>query len=243
VRLPVGTKQEKELAMRVLVIEDNLDIQSNIADFLEPEFVLDFAYNGDDGLNLALANDYDVIVLDLMLPKLDGLALCLAYKSDANLQAPILMLTARDTLEDKASGFAAGADDYLVKPFALRELKMRIEALARRPRVRANAIMSFEDLVLDEDQNAVACHSASEKLNNKEALILKLLMTAAPHSVPSSTISFKIWGEDPPSGGALRTHIYNLRKILSGLQSDLGCSVILETDRARGYRLTKQVSG
>jgi len=224
--------------VRVLVIEDSLDIQSNIADFLEPEFFLDFAYNGADGLNLALKNDYDVIVLDLMLPALDGLVLCRNYKSEAALQAPILMLTARDTLEDKAEGFAAGADDYLVKPFALRELKMRIEALAKRPRVRNTKRLSYGGLVLDQIQNTLTTETSSQKLNNKEALILKLLIKSAPDPVPSSTIEYEIWGDEPPSGGALRTHIYNLRKILIVLQSANPAKATIETDRAHGYRLT-----
>ena len=120
--------------MRLLIIEDNLDIQANIADYLENEFTLDFAYNGHQGLELALAQEYDVIVLDLVLPGRNGLDVCAEYKRQAMVQAPIIMLTARDTIDDKEAGFGVGADDYLVKPFSLRELKVRIEALARRPK-------------------------------------------------------------------------------------------------------------
>lgn len=226
--------------MRVLIIEDNLDIQSNIADFLEPEFVLDFAYNGDDGLNLARTNDYDVIVLDLNLPRRDGIEVCRVYKTEVALQAPILMLTARDTLDDKAEGFAAGADDYLTKPFALRELKMRIEALAKRPRVMNTIKLNYGGLVLEPSSHTLSANSSSQQLNKKETLILTLLLAAAPNPVPSSTISYKIWGEEPPNSGALRTHIYNLRQILADIQSGSDTAVEIETDRSHGYRLNIQ---
>lgn len=225
--------------MRVLVIEDNLDIQANIADYLEPEYLLDFAYNGEEGLKLACANDYDVIVLDLNLPRLDGIELCRRYKAEARLQAPILMLTARDTLDDKEDGFAAGADDYLTKPFALRELKMRIGALANRPRVLNALELRFGDLVLDPSGQTATIGDASRRLNNMEADILKWLIQEAPNPVPGSTISYRIWGEDPPASGALRTHIYNLRRILSELQRDGGPAIAIATDRERGYRLCR----
>lgn len=225
--------------MRVLVIEDNLDIQANIADYLEPEFLLDFAYNGEEGLKLACTNDYDVIVLDLNLPRLDGIELCRRYKAEARLQAPILMLTARDTLDDKEDGFAAGADDYLTKPFALRELKMRIGALASRPRVMNALELRFADLVLDPSSQTARVGQASRRLNNMEADILKWLIQEAPNPVPGSTISYRIWGDDPPASGALRTHIYNLRRLLSELQRDSDPVIEIATDRARGYRLSR----
>ncbi|GAA0465287.1 response regulator transcription factor [Parasphingorhabdus litoris] len=223
--------------MRVLVIEDNLDIQSNIADFLEPEFLLDFAYNGEEGLKLASKNDYDVIVLDLNLPKLDGVEVCRRYKDEAGLQAPILILTARDTLDDKEEGFTAGADDYLTKPFALRELKMRIDAMAKRPKVLNSTELHYGELVFDPHQQTLSGKVASRRLNNMEADILKWLIQEAPNPLLSSTITYRIWGDEPPVSGALRTHIYNLRRILSNVQSSASQVVRIETDRARGYRL------
>src|SRR5829696_5907025 len=107
--------------MRVLVVEDNQDLQANLAGFLEPDFTLDFASTGPEGLALALAHPYDVIVLDLTLPGMDGLEVCRALRQLAPRLVPVLMLTARDALDDKEEGFAAGADDYLVKPFSLKE--------------------------------------------------------------------------------------------------------------------------
>ncbi|WP_308910346.1 response regulator transcription factor [Pseudokordiimonas caeni] len=219
--------------MRILIVEDNLDIQANIAEYLEDSYSLDFAYSGDQGLSLALRNEYDVIVLDLMLPGRDGLDVCASYRRAAGLQAPIIMLTARDTIDDKEAGFDSGADDYLVKPFSLRELKMRIEALGRRPKVRRCAPQAFAGLSLDIEAFTVSAGGQAVVLHEKEAHILGLLLEAAPALVTSSTISYALWGDEPPESGALRTHIYNLRKALA----TLGMEAILQTRRGKGYAL------
>lgn len=219
--------------MRLLIVEDNLDIQANIADYLQHSFTLDFAYNGDQGLELALANEYDVIVLDLTLPGRDGLAVCEAYRRAAGMRAPIIMLTARDTMDDKEAGFAAGADDYLVKPFSLRELRMRIEALTRRPKVKVGGQLTYGSLSLD-SRAAVACvGEKSATLHDKECKILALLIEDAPQIVPTDSLSYALWGDEPPDSGALRTHIYNLRQALSRL----GLPTLLKTVRGRGYAL------
>lgn len=219
--------------MRILIVEDNLDIQANIADYLEDIYSLDFAYSGDQGLSLALENEYDVIVLDLMLPGRDGLDVCAEYRRGAGLQAPIIMLTARDTMDDKEAGFDAGADDYLVKPFSLRELKMRIEALARRPKARQSAVTAYADISFDSEALTVSANGQTVTLHEKEGRILGLLLSAAPQVVTSATISYALWGEEPPESGALRTHIYNLRKALA----TLGLEGMLQTRRGKGYAL------
>lgn len=219
--------------MRILIVEDNLDIQANIADYLEDSYSLDFAYSGDQGLSLALENEYDVIVLDLMLPGRDGLDVCAEYRRGAGLQAPIIMLTARDTMDDKEAGFDAGADDYLVKPFSLRELKMRIEALARRPKARHSAVTAYADISFDSEALTVSANGQTVTLHEKEGRILGLLLGAAPQVVTSATISYALWGEEPPESGALRTHIYNLRKALA----TLGLEGMLQTRRGKGYAL------
>lgn len=119
--------------IRALIVEDNRDICENIAAYLEKyAYVLDFAYDGMSAMHPALTNPFDVIVLDLMLPGMYGLSFCQKLRTDAGLGTPVLMLTARDTLDDKLKGFAAGADDYLVKPFALQELHARLQALYSR---------------------------------------------------------------------------------------------------------------
>lgn len=219
--------------MRILIVEDNLDIQANIADFLEKDFTLDFAYNGDQGLELALDNDYDVIVLDLMLPGRDGLEVCAAYRRTTGFKAPIIMLTARDTMDDKEAGFAAGADDYLVKPFSLRELKMRIEALARRPKSHGGSSLDFAGLSLDPSRGQLCSGNQKLVLHDKETRLLSVLIEAAPSIVSADRLRYALWGDEPPESGALRTHIYNLRKSLASL----GVPDCLKTVRGKGYAL------
>ena len=221
--------------MRVLIIEDNLDIQANIAEYLEDQYSLDFAYTGNQGLKLALDNDYDVIILDLMLPGIDGINLCKTLRQEAAFETPVLMLTARDTLDDKEIGFGAGADDYLVKPFSLRELRMRINALAKRPKAMNTKSLNYEDLTLS--MATLELSSASKTrvtLHRKEAIILNMLIEAAPDIVTNEALSYRLWGEDIPESGALRTHIYNLRQVLKRIPT---CCEI-KTMRANGYSLT-----
>jgi DNA-binding response OmpR family regulator len=220
--------------MRILIVEDNLDIQANIADYLDTDYSLDYAYTGDQGVNLALANDYDVIVLDVMLPGKDGIEVCQILRQELMFHTPILMLTARDTIDDKEAGFEAGADDYLVKPFALRELKMRIEALARRPKIKNSRVLAYGGLTLNVATLVIDSRHGSEVINKKEATILSLLIQAAEHTVTSETLCDRLWGEDLPESGVLRTHIYNLRKTLKKL--DVFCEI--KTERANGYRLS-----
>lgn len=219
--------------MRILIVEDNLDLQANIAEYLENDFNLDFAYSGPQGLELALTQEYDVIVLDLMLPGCDGLEVCARYRQEAEVQAPVLMLTARDTLDDKEAGFATGADDYLVKPFSLRELKMRLEALGRRPKMRVNQKLSFAGVELNQDGLSLTDKDNTYPIVEKERVIMKLLLDAAPNIVSTESISYALWKDEPPESGALRTHIYNLRKALG----DIGKDGLLKTMRGKGYAL------
>ncbi|MCY1022765.1 response regulator transcription factor [Pyxidicoccus sp. MSG2] len=219
--------------MRVLVVEDNRDLQANIARFLEPDFLLDFAGTGPEGLALALANPYDVIVLDLMLPGMSGLEVCERYRQAAPRLVPILMLTARDTLEDKEEGFQAGADDYLVKPFSLRELRWRLEALARRPVPPSGRKLTLGGLTLEPESGQTRWGGRAARLNRTEALILRLLMEAAPEAVPAATLAERLWGDEAPESSALRTHVYALRKALAGL----GLDDAITTRRNEGYLL------
>jgi len=219
--------------MRILIVEDNLDIQANIAEYMETDYSLDFAYNGEQGLELALENEYDVIVLDLMLPGRDGLDVCKIYRKTVGLQASIIMLTARDTIDDIEAGFEVGADDYLIKPFSLRELKVRIEALGRRPKARGGELLTHADLNFDLESFVLKKGDRSVTLLEKEAKILKLLMEAAPDIVTSDSISYTLWGEDPPMSGALRTHIYTLRKALMAIDANTA----VKTTRGKGYTL------
>src|ERR1043165_45237 len=138
--------------MRVLIIEDNPDIVANLYGFLEPKgYVLDTAANGYGGLALATEHEYDAVVLDVMLPGLNGLELCRKLRGELGKSTPVLMLTARDTLEDKVAGFESGADDYLVKPFSMVELEVRLRALVRRSRgVQATSpVLTVGELAYD----------------------------------------------------------------------------------------------
>src|SRR4030066_419447 len=144
-------------AISVLIVEDSQDLAANIADYLEAKgYLLDVAMDGVTGLHLAVTQPHDAIVLDLMLPGIDGLSLCRRLRLDAQSSVPILMLTARATLDDKAAGFGEGADDYLVKPFELRELDLRLRALTRRARAgETTRRLKVADLLFDLDTFAV----------------------------------------------------------------------------------------
>lgn len=201
-----------ETNIRVLVIEDNPAIVDNISDFLTAKgFILDFAMDGIGGLHLALTNAYDVIVLDLMLPGMDGLTLCKKMRQEADRQVPVIMLTARDTLDDKLLGFDSGADDYLVKPFALKELEARVRALAKR-RAPVSKVLTVADLAMDLGTFEVNRRGQGIKLNNACITLLKLLMEKSPNVVTRSEMEHALWGDMPPGSDVLRSHLYNLRK-------------------------------
>ncbi|THB80787.1 MAG: DNA-binding response regulator [Desulfobacteraceae bacterium] len=218
--------------MRVLVIEDNPAIIDNMTDFLESKgYILDFAKDGIGGLHLALTQAYDVIVLDLMLPGMDGITLCRKLRREADRQVPVIMLTARDTLEDKLLGFESGADDYLVKPFALKELEARIKALSkRRPDTR---VLTVGELSLNPGALAVTRQGQGIDLNNTLISILKLLMEASPNVVTREEIENCLWGDMPPGSDVLRSHMYNLRKKVDKPFAH----AMIETVHGVGFRL------
>ncbi|MCG8563884.1 MAG: response regulator transcription factor [Desulfobacterales bacterium] len=198
--------------IRLLIVEDNIAIVENITDFFEPKgFILDFAQDGIGGLHLALTQTYDVIVLDLMLPGMDGLTLCKKLRQEAGRHTPVLMLTAKDTLEDKLLGFDSGADDYLVKPFALSELEARVKALSMRRHPR-ESILKVGELRLNPDSLEVTRRGKPVTLNNTCITLLKELMEAHPMVVKKSDLEFALWGDSPPGSDALRSHLYTLRQ-------------------------------
>jgi DNA-binding response OmpR family regulator len=198
--------------MRILIIEDNSDLAANIYDFLEAKgHVLDAAADGITGLHLAVVNDYDVIVLDLMLPGLDGLTLCKKLRDEANKQTPVLMLTARDTLDDKLAGFGVGADDYLVKPFALQELEVRVLALQRRNTGAPARKLTVADLSFDLDTLTVKRQDKVIPLTPTGLKILELLMRKSPNVVSRKELEHALWGDEPPDSDAIRSHVHTLR--------------------------------
>jgi DNA-binding response OmpR family regulator len=222
--------------IRLLIIEDNPAIVENMTDFLESRgYILDFAMDGIGGLHLALTKEYDVIVLDLMLPGMDGITLCKKLRREADRQVPVIMLTARDTLDDKLLGFESGADDYLVKPFALKELDARIKALAKR-RVSANKVLVVEDLRMDLGTFEITRQGEKIDLNNTCTAILKLLMESAPNVVSRQDLENHLWGDMPPGSDVLRSHMYALRK---KIDKPFG-SAMIETVHGIGFRLKEK---
>ncbi len=200
--------------MKILVIEDDTDIASNIGQYLEDKgHRLDFAYSGTQGVELATRERFDLIILDLMLPGKDGISVCREVRDSAHHDTPILMLTARDTVEDKITGFEAGTDDYLVKPFSLRELEMRILALTRRTApVSKSAVIRIDTLELDRNTMEVRRAEQPIRLKPRAFKILEYLMRHSDRVVSRQELIDHIWPDDPPDGDPLRVHIHSLRK-------------------------------
>lgn len=198
--------------IRVLIVEDDQDIAENISEYLEVRgFILDFAIDGIMGLHLALTNAYDVIILDLMLPGMDGISLCRKLRQEGERQVPVLMLTARDTLGDKLEGFDSGTDDYMVKPFALSELAARVSALSKR-RLPIERSLKVGGLTMDLGSRQVTRQGQTLKLNKACTTLLKLLMENSPGLVTKKEMENALWGDTPPGSDVLRSHIYQLRK-------------------------------
>ncbi|AUD78458.1 DNA-binding response regulator [Kangiella profundi] len=201
--------------LKLLLIEDHRDLAKNIGDFFEQlGYIMDFAETGTRGINLSLSNYYDVIILDLMLPGMDGLQVCQQLRHEAKRHIPVLMLTARDTLQDKVTGFQHGADDYLTKPFALEELHMRCLALSKRNQLHKSHIITLGELTIDTQQQLVTRQNIPIELNTMSYRILVLLAEAHPRVVTRSELSEKLWGDDITESDSLRSHIYYLRQAL-----------------------------
>jgi DNA-binding response OmpR family regulator len=221
-----------------LLVEDHRDIAEMVGAFLERRgHVVDFASDGVTGLHLAVANSYDLIILDLMLPGMDGLEVCQRLRQDAHKDTPILMLTARDTLQDKLSGLDAGADDYLIKPFAIQELEARVRALLRRRRgLVAPESLQVGDLTLD--TGTLEARRAGELLTLTPIglKILGVLMRASPRVVSRRELEREVWGDILPDSDTLRSHLYNLRKVIDKPFD----RALLHTVHGAGYRIVER---
>ena len=223
--------------MHILVIEDNPDLVANLCDFLEAHgHSVDVAYDALNGLHLATSQPLDAIILDLMLPGIDGLEVCERLR-EAGKDVPVLMLTARDTLQDKLNGFASGADDYLVKPFALQELEARLIALVRRARgEQVQRRLCIADLVYEPDRVRLQRAGRRIELPPIPLKILELLMRESPRVVPRAEIERLIWGDTPPDSDALRAHLHLLRNAIDKPFE----RPLLRTVRGIGYQLADQ---
>ena len=203
--------------MRLLVIEDNRNLVANLFEFFEPRgYQLDAAPDGIVGLHLASTQDYDAIVLDWMLPRLDGCALLRTLR-EHGIGTPVIMLTARDELPDKIAGFRAGADDYLTKPFASQELEVRLEALkARASGGRQSRVLQVHDLRLDLETLEASRAGVELHLYPACRKLLVLLMRASPAAVTRRQLEEALWDDDPPEHDMLRSHVYELRRSVDG---------------------------
>lgn len=214
----------------VLLVEDDRDLAATVMQYLELEgFRCDHADNGVLALQLGQQHAYDAMLLDLNLPRLDGLSVCQQLRAEGN-DVPILMLTARDQLKDKLDGFRAGTDDFLVKPFELQELVVRLLALTRR-RSGQVKVLQCADLRMDLTAHEVTRAGAALKVSPIGWKLLETLLRAMPSAVPRQKLEQAIWGEDIPDSNALKVHMHHLRKAVDG---DTG-SPLLHTVPGYGF--------
>lgn len=182
--------------MRILVVEDEHRIANSIKKGLEQEsYAVDVAYDGEAGYDLAVTEDYDVIVLDLMLPAMDGIAITRGLRKN-KIHTPILILTAKGQIEDKVKGLDSGADDYLVKPFSFEELLARVRALSRRPKTALDPILKVDDLTLDPKNYEVKRAEVSIKVSSREFALLEYLMRNAGKIISKDQIISHVWDYD-----------------------------------------------
>ena len=225
--------------MKILLVEDNRDLALNLFDYFETRGnTMDMAADGISGLHLAASNPYDILILDVMLPGIDGLTLCRRLR-EAGKHTPILMLTARDSLDDKIVGLEAGADDYVVKPFALREVEARLHALVRRTQVReGRGVLRVGDLSFDPDTRKVMRGSRVIELPPIPLRILEMLMRYAPRVLPRGELEQGVWGDSPPDSDALRAHLHILRSAIDR-RAD---TPLIRTHRGVGYQISDEQS-
>lgn len=223
--------------MRLLVIEDNRNLVANLFAYFEARGrVLDAAPDGITGLHLALTQPYDALILDWMLPRMDGPEVLRKLRNEGQSDIPVIMLTARDELPDKLEGFRAGADDYLTKPFDLPELEVRLESLRVRIQGRTrNRVLEVEDLRMDLATLEVSRGGRPLHLFPAGRKLLEAMMRASPAVVGRGQLERELWGDEPPEGDLLRSHIYELRREVDG---PFPVKLIQTVPRV-GYRLAR----
>ena len=218
--------------INVLLVEDDIDLATTIVDYLDIEDIeCDHASNGVMGLNLLQINHYQMIILDVNMPKMDGLTMCRTLREQGK-DTPVLMLTARDSLDNKLEGFDAGSDDYLVKPFAMKELVARVQVLAKRKSGEVKRL-TLANLNLDLAKRSADVEGQTLKLSPIAFKLLETLVREAPQPVTRSAIMQAVWGEEQPDSNSLKVHIYHLRKQLEGASKQ----VQLETIPSVGFAI------
>ena len=224
-----------ESTSMILLVEDHNDIAEMVTAYFENRgFSVDYAADGVTGLHLAVSNSYDAIILDLMLPGMDGTDVCRKLRTEARRDTPVIMLTARDTIDDKITGLETGADDYLIKPFDIKELEARVRSLIRRHKGEiAKEIYSIGDLTVD--TATLSVKRAGEELNMTPTglKILTVLMRASPAVVSRREVERQVWGDILPDSDTLRSHLYNLRKVIDKPFD----KQLLQTIQGSGYKI------
>ena len=221
--------------MKILIIEDDINISTNLYDYLEGRgHTVEAAADGVTGLHLAVSAHWDAILLDLRLPGIDGLEVCRKLREEAQRDTPVLMLTARDALDDKLKGFSCGADDYLVKPYSLREVEARLAAMSKRHRGAVGSrVLRVGDLSYDAESMTIERNGETIKLPPKCIRILERLMQNPRKVFTRSELETQVWGDTLPNSDTLRSHMHILRRALvrPGHQDPI------ETVHGIGYRL------
>jgi len=221
--------------MRILVIEDEVRLASTLQDLLELNgYTADICHDGETGLDNALSGIYDIVILDVMLPKMDGFSVLRALRAQGN-STPVLILTARAEVSDRVEGLDCGADYYLTKPFAPKELLACIRALSRRqPELQTTDTLTFGDLTLDKSLFTLSCGDRTVHLSRKEFDLMELLMRNREMVLTKETLLLKIWGyESDVEENNVEVYISFLRKKLTHLHSQ----VRIKTIRMVGYCL------
>lgn len=223
------------MAYSVLLVEDHKELAATTGEFLELcGYIVDYASDGNSGLNLATSNNYDALILDIMLPGLDGYEICRHVRQESESDIPILMLTARDQLKDKLEGFDIGADDYLIKPFDFEELDARLQSIIKRHKGGfSSKPLKIHDLELNTKTMQVTRAGKVLKLSPTGLQILKTLMRRSPELVTREELERELWGDIVPNSDVLRSHLYNLRKVID---KPFDCS-LLETVPSLGIKI------
>lgn len=220
--------------MRLLLVEDEVDVARFVRKgLMEESYAVDVATDGADALEMAALNPYDGIILDLLIPSPNGMEVCRSLRA-SGLRVPVLMLTARDTVEDKIAGLDAGADDYLAKPFEFRELLARVRALLRRGGPKISTVFSVGNLEIDSGPHRVKIHGQSMTLTSKEYAVLEYLARNAGRIVTREEIAEHVWGQEfDPFSNLIEAYINRLRRHMEKLST----TKFIHTVRGAGYML------
>jgi len=223
------------IKLKILIVEDHKELAENLYEFLgETDYALDFASDGLMALHLVRPNHYDILILDVMLPGINGFSLCQKVREELKSEVPIIFMTALDSIQDKTEAFQKGADDYLVKPFNMKELKLRIDALCKRKR-NVDSYLIADDVRYSPGTLTVSLiEGSSLVLSGYSATLFEALIRKYPNFISYESISQLLWGNDDGDPHTMRTHVYTLRKTLKEV---LGRSMI-KTLHGRGYLLT-----